>query len=361
MQIEKGTYHHGLQWLLLILAALWPALWLFVPYGLSPDGERGFGAGLVDDAYRGFFRVFLHVPHATTLEHPAALLAASVFVITVVAIVLVRLLIRRLDPLVHSLSALRWSARTIPCMVVWCCGLLAALGATAIWMSVSSGWLDNVVWVVTMVVVVLCFLAPIPLCLRRDIVNRDRPPAFWMPRWPGGGVIVVTAVLLALWLSIGAAEKWFEFGSMKAPAWTIALEEIASWLIGLVLMSALLVAWQRGWGPARLFSNRAVWADGLRLRTLAAVHLRIDGVLALLLVPPILILACYMIYIAPQIEQWFRMHPGPKLGLFHGSVNTIRFVVSFWWLSGGLFAWLYWTPAARASYLVDVIEGGGNE
>jgi len=145
-----------------------------------------------------------------------------------------------LDPAGHASRALRWSLRTLPCLMAWlaisvACMLLASL--TPLAHSVDI------------------FLIPVALVmwpfvfLRPDVVRNDRPPLFWWPAWPG--LAAVAASILALVVAAGF-DKLVEYALDRIPAawpsWTVVLPVgLITWATFLALTVFALSTSQHRW------------------------------------------------------------------------------------------------------------------
>ncbi len=339
--------------LLLALSVAWAAFSLAGPFLLAMLGDHRpaeQGGRFVLSLYTGIF----HLQKAPqTLAAPwfaEGLLFAALGAL--VTIVLVMLLDRRGD----ATRALRWSLRTIPCLIAWSCGVAILIGLIE--------WLGTGSWVGDLsAVIVYGYLLALPfIFLRDDVIARDRPPHFWLPRWPGLPTIVLSIAAFAAWYGIAIAIASSMIPSLVAPkavSWLLGpLIALLIWILGLVLTASVLPSWKHRWKWTQL--DAGFRSPGLlaRARTLAALDLQLMWISLWLFVPVLLWVAAAIDSLVAYVESVQRLHLAHPPSYLPALVNVSHFAVSYWWIAllatyVPVYCWMLLAPRARALHLAE--------
>lgn len=343
--------HLRLVLLMVALGVLWAALSLAGPFLLATfsDHRSTEGGRFILSMYAGIF----HLKEAPqTLAAPwfaeGLLFAAVGSLVTI-------LLVMLLDRQGRALRALRWSLRTIPCLIAWTCGA-AILAGLIDWLG-PNGWISNDV----IATLAFGYVLALPfIFLRSDVIARDRPPLFWLPGWPGLPAVVLSIVAFVAWY--GAAILLDDVVSLAAPKallWWLELSlGLAIWVFGLMLAAYVLPAWRHRWRWPQLASGFD-WPTLLaRTRALAALDLQLMWISVWLCVPVMLWVAAAIDFTASYLEQVQRLHPPNSPFYLPALVNASKFAVSYWWITllltyGPVYCWMLLAPRARVIHLVE--------
>ena len=336
------------------LSVLWAALSLAGPFLLATlsDHRPNEGGRFILSQYTGIF----HLQKAPqTLAAPwfaEGLLFAAVGSLATI------LLVMLLDRQGHSTRALRWSLRTIPCLIAWTCGAAIVAGLLD-WLGPNDGISNNVI-----ATLAFGYVLTLPfIFLRSDVIARDRPPLFWLPGWPGLPAVVLSIVAFVAWY--GAAILLDDIVSLAAPKallWWLELPlGLAIWVFGLMLAAYVMPAWRHRWRWSQLASGFD-WPTLLaRTRALVALDLQLIWISVWLFVPVMLWVAAAIDFTASYLEQVQRLHPTNPPFYLPALVNASKFAVSYWWITFLLtyvpvYCWMLLAPRARAIHLVELTE-----
>lgn len=340
--------------LVVALSVLWAALSLAGPFLLATfsDHRSTEGGRFILSQYTGIF----HLQKAPqTLAAPwfaEGLLFAAVGSLATI------LLVMLLDRQGHALRALRWSLRTIPCLIAWTCGA-AILAGLIDWFG-PNGWISNDV----IATLAFGYVLTLPfISLRSDVIARDRPPLFWLPGWPGLPAVVLSVVAFAAWY--GAALLLDDMVSLAAPKallrWLELPLVLAIWVFGLMLAAYVLSAWRHRWRWSQLttgFDRPTLLA---RTRALAALDLQLMWISVWLFVPVMLWVAAAIDFIVTYVESVQRLRLTNPPSYLPALVNVSHFAVSYWWIAllltyAPIYCWMLLAPKARAIHLVESAE-----
>lgn len=303
--------------------------------------------------------------HVFALHEPPRTLFAPWFAETLLfgggGTLLVGLLTLLLDRGPHSTRALRWSIRTIPCLIAWTC-----IAAVLIWLasklpSPGDAWASPLLLAAALAL-------PVFICLRPDALAGDRPPRFWLPRWPGIPAIAIAMIAAVFWYAADLMPTGLDDPAIpKIVSWPwTALYSLLALCLGLMLVAYALSAWMRRWRWSQLaegFHAPKLFAGA---RVLAALGLQFGWVSLLLFFPLIFITEASVDASAAYLEHAVTPIHGDLPSYLRILIAVSRFTVSYWWFCVGALMMIlpYWIQIAsmgRAMHLMEASEGPSDD
>jgi hypothetical protein len=340
--------------LLVGLSVLWAAFFLAGAFLLATHTNNPLAHGEVMDMFKGWFH----------LQDPPQTLAAPWFAEGLLAAALSTLVIARsvlwLDRRRCSTRALLWSLRTIPCLLAWT--LVAGTSMALIVDLGSANWTSGVAFGIA-----IAYFLTLPfLFMRSDVIALDRPPSFWLPRWPGLPTVVLAIVAVTIWFGGGSLLPDVDLRQLpKALLWFLALAAgLVAWILGLMLYAYVLRSWLHRLRWSELAAGFRPTELLARARVLAALDLQLLWMSVWLLLPLLLwvpaTLELSASYLEPIAKAQYR-HSGHLSFPVSGLVDVSRFAVSYWWMilmvmCAVVSCWLLLTTRARALHLAEATE-----
>jgi len=256
-----------------------------------------------------------------------------------------------LDPASYAADALRWSFRTLPCLLLW-----AAI-ALAVALPLAHFDAPGALFVLEL----LAYLALPFVCLREVIASRERPPFFWGPRWPGFPAVVFAVLALtaaealpglaasvAGWVPLPPSLDWILIVVASLPA------VVLSWMT----IATAVLSWLGRWKLSRIRASLFVRPLLPPARVIGALELQSYWLMILLVVPLALGFAATLDLATAYTEPF--THVAAAQLPFHqrALLQVTRFLISWWWMGALLTVppvcwWLAWNARARAMHLAQ--------
>ena len=340
------------------LSILWAAFALTGPFVLAMHTGNTPAHSEVLEAYTELFQ----------LQTPPRTLAAPWFAEGLLAAALGTLIVALstlwLDRRGCSTRAVLWSLRTIPCLLAWT--LAAAIPIALIVGLGRTDWTSGVAFGLAFAY----FLALPFLSMRSDVIARDHPPLFWLPRWPGLPAVVIAVVAVAIWFGGDRLLPEVDASNLpKALLWLFAIAlGLAAWILGLMLYVYVLQSWLHRWRWSQFASGFRLGELLARARVLAALDLQLLWLSLWVFFPLTLWVPATIELGTSSLEpiakaQWLNSHqfsfPISML------VSVSRFAESYWWMMlistyAIASCWMLLTIRARALHLAEATEDPGH-
>jgi hypothetical protein len=296
-------------------------------------------------------------------EPPTTLLApwfAEGVLLAGTGTLLIGLLSLVLDRDLHSARALRWSLRTLPCLIAW-----LFIGCVLAWI---AGKLPSPsdAWAIAIFATVL--VTPAFICLRPDAVAKDRPAYFWLPRWPGLPAIVLAMLAVVFWYGAQWLPTELDTSSIpKVLLWPAAvLYSLLALVLSLMVVAYAISAWLHRWRWSQLAGGFQAPRLLAGARVLAALGLQFGWISLLLFFPTPFLIEAVINSSAAYLEHAATPLPGHPPAHLSLLIAISRFTISYWWLCigiamGSLSYWMPFASMGRAIHLMDTSDGSPNE
>jgi hypothetical protein len=339
--------------LLVVLSVLWIALAIGGPVLLVIHANAG-----TTDGGKSLLQGYVTILHLHDV--PKSLAApwfAEVLLIAALGTPTIILFTLLLDPQGYSTRALRWSLRTLPCLLAWLCATLICA-----WLMIALGS-DQYLGLL----IPLTWIASPFLYLRTDAISRDRPPPFWLPDWPGTPAVAIGVVAIAA--VYGTDLLVWEISQLAIPkvlSWALViLLGLSSLVFEMVVTAYVLLAWKHRWQWSQLAPGFRCATLAPYARVIAAVDLQLGWIAALLLIPLLLGAPGVFNFIGSHIDQGLQS-PAPNAPFYAAALTGLsRFFVSYGWFMvmvayGTLRYWIPFTSEARSLHFAEATEDSGH-